>query len=169
MVSGLTSGEEPSSPEAPPGGPYPTTSALLLRVRRIESRERAAASWSLPVAAAFSGRRTKSWAGSTGWCTPAQACAWLDAYAKALKDAKTDGGQVTVSTGDYGPLPVMMSALLQSARVNSARNLWIREEVVPSSSPSMVRCWRISTNLVTAPSCIPPTAKYEIVAVLSRQ
>jgi hypothetical protein len=42
--------------------------------------------------------------------------AWLDAYAKALKDAKTDGGQVTVSAGDYGPLPVMMSALLQSAR-----------------------------------------------------
>jgi hypothetical protein len=42
--------------------------------------------------------------------------AWLDAYAKALKDAKTDAGQVTVSAGDYGPLPVMMSALLQSAR-----------------------------------------------------
>jgi hypothetical protein len=42
--------------------------------------------------------------------------AWLDAYAKALKDAKVDGGQVTVSAGDYGPLPVMTAALLQSAR-----------------------------------------------------
>ncbi len=45
--------------------------------------------------------------------------AWLDAYGKALKDAKSSGGQVTVADGDYGPLPVMMNDLLIQARAGS--------------------------------------------------
>ena len=37
---------------------------------------------------------------------------WLDAYTKALGDAKVVDGKVSVAEGDYGPLPVMMSNLL---------------------------------------------------------
>ena len=37
---------------------------------------------------------------------------WLDAYTKALADAKVTNGAVVVADGDYGPLPVMMSSLL---------------------------------------------------------
>ncbi len=37
---------------------------------------------------------------------------WLDAYTKALPDAKVQDGKVTVADGDYGPLPLMMSNLL---------------------------------------------------------
>jgi hypothetical protein len=44
---------------------------------------------------------------------------WLDAYSKALKDAKADNGQVVVASGDYGPLPVMMAGLLQIARAGA--------------------------------------------------
>jgi hypothetical protein len=40
---------------------------------------------------------------------------WLDSYTKALADAKTDQGGVTVAQGDYGPLPVMMTNLLNLA------------------------------------------------------
>jgi hypothetical protein len=42
--------------------------------------------------------------------------AWLDAYSKALKDAKENNGTVTVANGDYGPLPVMTTNLLGIAR-----------------------------------------------------
>ena len=48
-----------------------------------------------------------------------QRSAWLDAYGKALKDAKEDNGQVVVANGDYGPLPVMMASLLQIARAGA--------------------------------------------------
>jgi hypothetical protein len=48
-----------------------------------------------------------------------QRSAWLDAYSKALKDAKADNGQVVVADGDYGPLPVMMASLLQIARAGA--------------------------------------------------
>jgi hypothetical protein len=48
-----------------------------------------------------------------------QRSAWLDAYGKALKDAKEDNGQVVVADGDYGPLPVMMASLLQIARAGA--------------------------------------------------
>jgi hypothetical protein len=48
-----------------------------------------------------------------------QRVAWLDAYTKALQDAKQDNGQVVVADGDYGPLPVMMSGLLQIARAGA--------------------------------------------------
>jgi hypothetical protein len=42
--------------------------------------------------------------------------AWLDAYGKALKDAKAGSdGSVTVAAGDYGPLPTMMTSLLALA------------------------------------------------------
>jgi len=48
-----------------------------------------------------------------------QRSAWLDAYSKALKDAKEENGQVVVAEGDYGPLPVMMAGLLQIARAGA--------------------------------------------------
>jgi hypothetical protein len=48
-----------------------------------------------------------------------QRVAWLDAYTKALQDAKEDNGQVVVAAGDYGPLPVMMAGLLQIARAGA--------------------------------------------------
>jgi len=40
---------------------------------------------------------------------------WLDSYTKALADAKTDQGAITIVQGDYGPLPVMMDNLLNLA------------------------------------------------------
>ena len=48
-----------------------------------------------------------------------QRVAWLDAYTKALQNAKEDNGQVVVADGDYGPLPVMMANLLQIARAGA--------------------------------------------------
>ena len=48
-----------------------------------------------------------------------QRSAWLDAYGKALKDAKEQDGQVVVAEGDYGPLPAMMTSLLQIARAGA--------------------------------------------------
>jgi hypothetical protein len=48
-----------------------------------------------------------------------QRVAWLDAYTKALGNAKEDNGQVVVAGGDYGPLPVMMTGLLQIARAGA--------------------------------------------------
>ena len=45
-----------------------------------------------------------------------QQTAWLDAYTKALADAKVADGKVSVAAGDYGPLPVMMSSLLGVAQ-----------------------------------------------------
>jgi hypothetical protein len=44
--------------------------------------------------------------------TPDQQAKWLDAYTTALAAATTKDGKVTVATGDYGPLQVMMSNLL---------------------------------------------------------
>jgi hypothetical protein len=41
---------------------------------------------------------------------------WLDAYTKALANATVTDGGVVVATGDYGPLPVMMSNLLGVAQ-----------------------------------------------------
>ena len=42
---------------------------------------------------------------------------WLDAYTKALADAKADSsGSFTVAQGDYGPLPVMMDSLRKQAQ-----------------------------------------------------
>jgi hypothetical protein len=48
-----------------------------------------------------------------------QRTAWLNAYSKALQNAKEDNGQVVVANGDYGPLPVMMASLLQIARAGA--------------------------------------------------
>ncbi len=43
--------------------------------------------------------------------------AWLDAYTKALADAKVgDDGKIAIAGGDYGPLPTMMDNLLRLAR-----------------------------------------------------
>jgi hypothetical protein len=46
----------------------------------------------------------------------AQRGAWLDAYSKALPDAKEQDGKVVVASGDFGPVPVMMDNLLAVAR-----------------------------------------------------
>jgi hypothetical protein len=46
----------------------------------------------------------------------AQQDAWLDAYTKDLPKAKVDKDQVTVPSGDDGPVPVLMSRLLVLAR-----------------------------------------------------
>jgi hypothetical protein len=50
---------------------------------------------------------------------------WLDAYTKALADAKVTDGKVTVATGDYGPLPVMMSNLLGVAQAGGLDGLLV--------------------------------------------
>ena len=41
---------------------------------------------------------------------------WLDAYTKALPNAKVDNGAVVVADGDYGPLTEMMASLLVIAQ-----------------------------------------------------
>jgi hypothetical protein len=41
---------------------------------------------------------------------------WLDAYTKALPDAKVQDGTVVVADGDYGPLTAMMASLLTIAQ-----------------------------------------------------
>ena len=50
---------------------------------------------------------------------------WLDAYTKALADAKAVDGKVTVANGDYGPLPVMMSNLLGVAQAGGLDGLLV--------------------------------------------
>src|SRR5437879_2639036 len=48
---------------------------------------------------------------------------WHDAYAKALKDAKVSNGQVTVASGDYGPVPQTRNRLLQLRRTGALDGL----------------------------------------------
>jgi hypothetical protein len=55
----------------------------------------------------------------------AQQTTWLDAYSKALADAKVTDGKVTVAAGDYGPLPVMMSNLLGVAQAGGLDGLLV--------------------------------------------
>jgi hypothetical protein len=58
------------------------------------------------------GAALSTWQNSTA----DQQTAWLDAYTKALSNATLSDGKVAVATGDYGPLPVMMSNLLGVAQ-----------------------------------------------------
>ena len=48
---------------------------------------------------------------------------WLDAYTKALGNATVTDGKVVVATGEYGPLPVMMSNLLGVAQAGGLDGL----------------------------------------------
>jgi hypothetical protein len=48
--------------------------------------------------------------------TADQQAKWLDAYTTALGNATVTNGTVTVASGDYGPLPSMMSGLLGVAQ-----------------------------------------------------
>jgi hypothetical protein len=48
--------------------------------------------------------------------TTAQQTGWLKNYTDALGAATVTGGKVTVTDGDYGPLPVMMGNLLSVAQ-----------------------------------------------------
>jgi hypothetical protein len=50
---------------------------------------------------------------------------WLDAYTKALADATVTDGKVAVATGDYGPIPVMMSNLLGVAQAGGLDGLLV--------------------------------------------
>jgi len=54
-----------------------------------------------------------------------QQAKWLDAYGKALPSATVSDGKVTVATGDYGPLPVMMSNLLGVAQAGGLDGLLV--------------------------------------------
>lgn len=47
---------------------------------------------------------------------PQQQAAWLAAYRKALVTATVTGGAVTVTSGDYGPVAVMMDGMLRLGR-----------------------------------------------------
>jgi hypothetical protein len=55
----------------------------------------------------------------------AQQATWLDAYTKALADATIVDGKVAVASGDYGPLPVMMSDLLRVAQTGGLDGLLV--------------------------------------------
>jgi hypothetical protein len=50
---------------------------------------------------------------------------WLDSYTKALVDATAADGKVSVASGDYGPLPVMMSTLLGVAETGGLDGLLV--------------------------------------------
>jgi hypothetical protein len=54
----------------------------------------------------------------TQWkgASPADQTKWLDSYTKSLADATVKDGKVAVASGEYGPLPVMMSNLLGVAQ-----------------------------------------------------
>ena len=49
--------------------------------------------------------------------------AWHDNYAKALQDAKVNNGQVTVASGDYGPVPDMLNRLVVLAQAGALDGL----------------------------------------------
>jgi hypothetical protein len=63
----------------------------------------------------------------TQWqgAAPAQQTKWLDAYTAALANATVTDGGVTVVSGDYGPLPVMMSSLLGVAQTGGLDGLLV--------------------------------------------
>jgi hypothetical protein len=60
-----------------------------------------------------------TWSGATS----DQQTKWLTAYTTALGSATVSNGQVSVTSGDYGPLPVMMSNLLGIAQAGGLDGL----------------------------------------------
>jgi hypothetical protein len=48
--------------------------------------------------------------------TPSQQQAWLTAYLSALEGATVVDGQVRVAAGDYGPVPTLMTGMLELGR-----------------------------------------------------
>jgi hypothetical protein len=54
-----------------------------------------------------------------------QQAKWLDAYTKGLAEATAKDGNVIVPSGDYGPLPVMMSNLLGVAQAGGLDGLLV--------------------------------------------
>jgi hypothetical protein len=70
-----------------------------------------------PLALAATGNEALTAAlGEYNGATATQQQAWLDAYTAALASATTQNGEVVVASGDYGPVPVLMSNLLGIAR-----------------------------------------------------
>jgi hypothetical protein len=58
-----------------------------------------------------------------------QQSTWLDAYTKALGNASTtSSGDVSVASGDYGPVPLLMSRLLGLARTGALDGLLLASE-----------------------------------------
>ena len=57
--------------------------------------------------------------------SPDQQAKWLDAYSKALAKATVKDGGVSVATGEYGPLPLMMSSLLGIAQAGALDGLLV--------------------------------------------
>ena len=57
--------------------------------------------------------------------SPDQQAKWLDAYSKALATATVKDGGVSVATGEYGPLPLMMSSLLGIAQAGALDGLLV--------------------------------------------
>jgi len=51
---------------------------------------------------------------------------WLAAYSTALADATVVNDQITVATGDYGPVPDLMTGLLGLARTGALDGLLLR-------------------------------------------
>ncbi len=51
--------------------------------------------------------------------TADQQTAWTDAYTAALESATVDNGRITVGSGDYGPVPKLMSSELALAQSGS--------------------------------------------------
>ena len=62
-----------------------------------------------------------TWQGATA----DQQRTWLDAYSKALTNATVTDGKVAVATGDYGPLPAMMSNFLGIAQAGGLDGLLV--------------------------------------------
>jgi hypothetical protein len=70
-----------------------------------------------PLALAATGNEALTAAlGEYNGATATQQQAWLDAYTAALASATTQSGEVVVVSGDYGPVPVLMTNLLGIAR-----------------------------------------------------
>jgi hypothetical protein len=67
------------------------------------------------------GASLTQWQGATA----DQQAKWLDSYTKALADAKVTAGKVTIASGDYGPLPLMMSNLLAVAQTGGLDGLLV--------------------------------------------
>lgn len=108
------------------GPPYNTTPDAAQAVGPIVPQEWAGVSTPIdtaqdfvlhPLALAATGNADLTTALSAyNGAAATQQQAWLDAYTTALGSATADNGAVVVASGDYGPVPLLMSNLLGVAR-----------------------------------------------------
>jgi hypothetical protein len=114
------------SPVAQYGAPYNDGSGSVQSLGPIEPQQWAGVHVAVnapldfvlePLSQATVGDQTLAAALSTfDTATPTQQQKWLNAYIQALGSAGVTGAQVTVASGDYGPVPTLMSRLLGLAR-----------------------------------------------------